>query len=341
MNRREITAALTLGLCLSLCRTADAQTVEEFYHGKQVHMIVGHPAGGDYDLGGRLLAKYLTRYIPGNPVVVVQNMPTAASIVAANFLYKVAPKDGTVFGSFSRNVPSQAVMGLQNLEADPRRYQWLGATSLPSRVCIVREQSSVKSADDLFSKDLMVAGGGAGSSLSIVPTVLSQTLGMKFHIVEGYQGAPDGLLAVERGEVDGMCNTYAAFRASSDQIRRGQIRVLFRAEEAPLADLPETPSIYQFVKTDAQAQLIRFIFSSVEFGRPYVMPPETPADRVLAMRKAFAEALADPELLAEARKLDLDMSFRPAAVVADLVDKLYATPPAMLEDVKKLVPAER
>ena len=339
MSATHAAAAFVLGLTAATASLADP--VEDFYRGKQIHMIVGHPAGGDYDLGGRLLAKYLPKYIPGNPVIVVQNMPTAASVVAANYLYKVAAKDGTAFGSFSRNIPGQAVMGLQNLEADPRKYQWLGATSLPGRICLVRGQSPVKSAEDLFDKEAVMAGAGPGSSLSIVPSVLTQTIGMKFKIVEGYQGAPDGLLAVERGEVDGICNTFGALRLKPEQLRSGQYRVLFRAEEAPFAALPDVPSIYKFIKTEQQAQLIRFIFSSVEFGRPYVMPPEAPADRVQAMRKAFGAALSDPDLLAEARKLDLDMSFRPAEAVAGLVDKLYATPPAMLEQVKKLAPAER
>jgi tripartite-type tricarboxylate transporter receptor subunit TctC len=335
------TALLTLAIAALSVQAVAAETVEEFYRGKQVHMIIGHPAGGDYDLGGRLLAKYLLKYIPGNPAIVVQNMPGGAGIVAANYLYKVAPKDGTVFGSFSRNLPSQAVLGLANIEADPRRFAWLGATALPSRICVDREASAVKSADDLFTHELITAGTGAGSSGSIVPTVLNRVLGTKFRIVEGYQGTPDALLAVERGEVDGVCNSYATFRSSIDQIKSGKIRVLFRAEEAPLVEMPEVPSIYRYAKTEAQRQFMRFIFSSVEFGRPYVMPPETPGDRVQAMRKAFVDALNDPELVAEARQLDIDMTFRPAEAVADLVEKLYGTPPRMLDEVRKLVPDER
>jgi tripartite-type tricarboxylate transporter receptor subunit TctC len=333
--------AALLAATLAAITPAGAETVEEFYRGKQVRMIIGHPAGGDYDLGGRLLARHLSKHIPGNPTIVVQNMPTAASIAAANYLAKAAPRDGTVFGSFSRNVPSQAVMGQSNLEADPRQYVWLGATSLPGRVCVVRNESPVKSVDDLFNRETIVAGAGPGSSLSIVPTVLNHALKTKFKIVEGYQGAPDALLAVERGEVEGVCNTYGALKASGDHIRTGRVRVIFRAEEAPFAELPNVPSIFEYSKTDAATQLMRFIFSSVEFGRPYVMPPETPADRADAMRKAMAAAAKDPELLAEAAKLDLDMTFQTGEAVAALVNKLYATSPHILDEVKKLVPNQR
>ena len=335
------TAFLAFGLTAAVTFPGAAETVEEFYRGKQVRMIIGHPPGGDYDLGGRLLARHLSKHIPGNPTIVPQNMPTAASIAAANYLYKVAPKDGTAFGSFSRNVPSQAVMGQANLEADPRKFVWLGATSLPGRVCVVRAESPVKSIEDLFTRETVVAGAGPGSSLSIVPAVLNHALGTKFKIIEGYQGAPDALLAVERGEVEGVCNTYGALKASGDHIRTGRVRVILRAEEAPFAELPDVPSIFNYAKSDAQAQLMRFIFSSVEFGRPYVMPPETPTDRAEAMRKAIAETMTDPEMLAEAIKLDLDMSFQSAESVAGLVEKLYATSNHILVEVRKLVPDQR
>ena len=336
-----IHAVLTLGALLAFGVSGKADPIEDFYRGKQLRMIVGHPAGGDYDLGGRLLAKYLTRHLPGHPGVIIQNMPTAASIAAANYLYKIAPNDGTVFGSFSRNVANQAILGLPSLEADPRRYAWLGATSLPGRVCVTRAASATKSASDIFTAETLMAGAGPGSSLSIIPAVANHVLGAKFHIIEGYVGTVDGILAVERGEVDGICNTYGALKASGDHISSGRVRVLFRAEEAASADVPDAPSIFEFAKTEAQAQLMRFVFSSVEFGRPYVMPPDTPVDRVKAMRKAFADSAADPELIEEARKINLDMSYRPAEALVALVDKLYATPSGLLDEVRKLAPAER
>src|SRR5262245_49799449 len=170
-----------------------AQAQFDFYRGKQIRMVIGHPVGGDYDIGGRLLAKYLARHIPGQPAIIPQNMPAAGSIVAANFLQAQAPSDGTVFGSFSRNFPNQALMGLPLVEADPRRFIYLGAPSLPSRVCVAWHTAKVRKLDDLFTHELIVSAS-AGSSLSIVPTVLNHVLHTRFRIIEGYKGIADSII---------------------------------------------------------------------------------------------------------------------------------------------------
>jgi tripartite-type tricarboxylate transporter receptor subunit TctC len=332
-----LTALLGVVAFLGVQSDANAQSPEEFYRGKQVRIIIGHPVGGDYDIGTRLLAKYLPKHIPGNPGVIVQNLPTAASVAATNAVYNVEPKDGTVIGSFSRNVPSQAVLGHAGLKADPRQFQWIGATSLPSRACASWSTSTVKKAQDVFDRELIVPGGGPSSAMSLIPTILNHVLGAKFRIVEGYRGFPDGMLAMQRGEVEGICSNYSGIAVHDDLIRSGKITFLFHTEDTPLAEQPEMPSIYPFVKTEEQAQLVRFVFSSVEFGRPYVFAPGVPADRVATMRTAFKAAVADPDLLAEATKANLDMSFQSAERLAALVDKLYATPPQALEVIKKLV----
>ena len=317
---------------------ASSQASQDFYKNKQIRMIVGHPVGNDYDLAGRFLARYLAKHIPGEPVIIVQNMPAAASIAAANFLFAQAPRDGTVFGSFSRNVPSQALMGQANLEADPRRFNWLGATSLPARVCVRWVTSPVKAPADLFSQDFIVGGAGAGSSLSILPTVFNHVLGTKFRLVLGYKGTTDVVLAMERGEVQGACASYGQFRIYEQQIRDGKMLFLLRAEESPIPEIPDVPSIFDFAKTTEQRQLMRFIFSSTELGRPYAFPPDVPKDRVEIIRKAFAEALQDPALLAEASRMKMDMSYRPPDQLERLVTQLYETPPDLIDTIKKLVP---
>jgi tripartite-type tricarboxylate transporter receptor subunit TctC len=330
-------AAVVLTLVVSFGDYEDA-SAQDFYKNKQIRMIIGHPAGNDYDLAGRFLARYLTKHIPGEPVIIVQNMPAAASIAAANFLYTQAPRDGTVLGSFSRNVPSQARMSQTNLEADPRRFNWLGATSLPARVCVRWVTAPVKAPADLFTQEFIVGGAGAGSSLSILPTVFNHVLGTKFRLILGYKGTTDTVLAMERGEVQGACASYGQFRIYEQLIRDGKLTFLLRAEESPIPEIPDVPSIFDFAKTTEQRQLMRFIFSSTEFGRPYVFPPEVPKDRVEIMRKAFADALQDPALLAEAARMKMDMSYRPPDQLERLVTQLYETPPELIETVKKLVP---
>ena len=333
---RSISWVLAIGLALGAPATVLAQG--DFYRGKQIRLVSGHPVGGDYDVGARFLAKHLSRHIAGQPVIVVQNMPAAASVAAANFIYNQAPRDGTVIGSFSRNLASQARMGLPNIESDPRRFNWLGGYSLPSRVCVNWHTSPVKTIDDLFAREMITAGGGATSSLSIIPTVLNHVLGTKFRIVEGYKGIRDAALAIERGEVEGVCMSYAQFNDYQHLVREGKLRILLHAEEMPIPDIPQVPSIYAFAKTEAQRQLLRFVFASAEFGRPYVLPPETPADRVALLRKAFADLAQDPLMLAEAEKAKIDMTYLPPARLEELVASLYRTPPDLIETVKKLVP---
>ena len=337
---RCYTAPMRLAALLAclLAAPAGAQSPEEFFRNKQIRMVVGHPAGADYDTGARLLARYLGNHLPGKPGIVVQNMPAAGSIVAANYLYAQAPRDGLTFGSFSRNIPNQAILGQANLEADPRRFNWLGATSQPGRVCVVSEISPVQTMDDAFTTEALMAGAGPGASLSIVPNVLNQVLGTKFRVIDGYNGPNDAVFAMERGEVHGVCNSFSQFRPHQHLITSGKIRVLFRVEEAAFVAMPDAPTIYSRAKTAGQIDLLRFVFASTGFGRPYVLPPDAPADRVEAFRTAFEAAVRDPGLLAEAKQAQIDMAPRSAGELVSLIGKLYATPAATIETVRKIIP---
>jgi tripartite-type tricarboxylate transporter receptor subunit TctC len=329
-------SALTLACGLSL--SAHGQGAPDFYKNKQMRLIVGHAVGNDYDVGARLLAKHLPKHIPGQPSIIIQNMPQAASLVAANYVYTQAPRDGTVIGSFSRNYPIQAMLSPQHVEADPRRFNWLGAISFPGRLCAVWFTSTIKTPADLLTQPLIVGGTGAGSSLAILPTVFNHVLGTKFRIVEGYRSTQEVILAAERGEVQGLCASLAQFRSYDRLLREGKLRIIWRAEEAAMPEIPDVPSVYDYVKTDEQRQFMRFVFSSVEFGRYYVFPPDVPKERVELLRRGIAAAANDPELIAEAEKMKLDMSYRAPDHLERLVANLYATPPAVVEAVKKLVP---
>jgi len=334
-------AAIALGLACAAALAAAPARAEDFYKGKQLRLIAGFPAGNDYDLGARLLAKYLPKYIPGEPGIIVQNMPQAASVAAANFLYNQAPRDGTVLGSFSRNIVNDALTGQPNLDVDPRRFNWLGATSRPARVCVRWYTAPVETPADLFTHEFIVGAAGATSSLAILPTVFNNVLGTRIRIVQGYQGMGDTMLAVERGELQGLCASYQQFRVSEQLIKDGKLKFLLRAEESPIAAIPDVPSIFDYAKTDEQRQLMRFVFSSTEFGRPYVFPPEVPRDRVDIMREAIARAVRDPELVAEAAAIKMDMTYTGPDRLQELVAKLYATPPDVVAKVKALLPNEK
>jgi tripartite-type tricarboxylate transporter receptor subunit TctC len=341
MRKPTVASALLLGAALIFqLSPAAAQSVANFYKDKQVRIIIGNAAGGDYDIGGRLLARHLSAHIPGNPTVIVQNMPGASTVAATNYLYNKAPRDGTVFGSFSRNIASQAVIGKMNIEADVRKFNWIGGSSLPGRVCMVSSKSGVTSAKDVFTREVIMAGSGPGSSLSIVPIALNNVLGTKFKLVEGYQGSAAAMLALERGEVEGICHTHGVFQSHHSQmVKEGKLKIILHVEDTPFEEDPSVPSIYEFAKTEKQKQMLRFLFSSTEFGRPYVAPPEVPAERVAALRKAFADTLKDPALIEEAKKMSVDMTYRPAEELEKLVAALYATPKETIEELEKIVPA--
>jgi tripartite-type tricarboxylate transporter receptor subunit TctC len=335
-------AAALLGSALSVA-SAHAESVEEFYRGKQIRLIVGNAVGADYDLGARLLARHLARYLPGNPAIVVQNMPGAASLGAANFIGSVAPKDGTVFGSVSRNLPSQAVIGRAALKVDPREFQWVGSSGTNTVVCYVRAASTLRRADDLFTRDLIVGGIGSGSTQSMVPTALQRLLGMRFKVVEGYKGNADALVALERGEIEGLCSGLSPLRTThASLIKEGRIRLLLHSGTAPLPEAPDVPSFYDFAKSEKQQkqqQILRFLFSNDDFGRPYFAPPGIPADRLSALRAGFAATLNDPALTAEAVRVQLDMTYRPPEALETFVKELYTTPPDVIREIQEIVPS--
>lgn len=317
---------------------AHGQGSPNYYEQKQVRLIIGHPAGGDYDLGGRLLGKYLGKHIPGAPVIVAQNMPGAASILTANYLYNQAPQDGTVFGSFARPLVTQAVLGTPNILADFRRFAWIGGTAAPSpRVCAVWHSKTVQTADDLFRHELIVAGTGPGSGPSMVPLVLNEVINTKFKLVEGYNGNPQAHLAMERGEVEGVCRSLGIYVPFDEKLRSGDIRLLLNISAEALRDHPNVPSVYDYAKSPEQRDILRFVFASEEFVRPYVLPPNVPTERVEIIRRAFADTLKDPELLADAKKTGLDMTYQPHQKFIKLVDELYNAAPSLIARVKKMM----
>ena len=324
--------------CLLVAPLAHAQSEQDFFQNKQIRMIVGFAAGNEYDVGARLLARHWARQIPGNPNIIVQNMPQAASIVAANYMATQAPTDGTMIGALTRNLVNQALLGHPNLVADPRKLIWLGGTSFPGRVCVAGKNAPPQSAADVFTRELIVGSNGAGNSTNILPTVFNHLLNAKFKLIEGYRGTADIVLAIERGEVQGVCASYGQFRSYAKSFEDGKLRILFRAEEVVMPEIPNAPSIYDFAKTEEEKQFMRFVFSSTEYGRPYVLPPGVPAERVRTLRKAFADAVKDPELMAEAQKARVDMSFRSPEDLEAITAALYRTPPELIEAVKKLLP---
>ncbi len=305
---------------------ARAESVEDFYRGKTVTLVIGYSVGGGYDLYGRLVARYLGKYIPGQPNVVPQNREGAGSLRAAIYIFNAAPKDGTVIGTFSR---SMAVAPLLN-EApfDASKFTWLGSVSTDVNVCMTWKTSPIKTWDDMLSKQFTLGGLGAGADPDIFALMFKNVFGAKIKLVTGYPGTNDVALAMERGEVDGMCGlSWSTVKTRHTDWLKGQkVNIPVQAGLHKENDIASVPSVMDLVKTPEQTQIVRLILASQEMARPFAAPPGIPEDRKRALIEAFAKTMKDPDFLAEAAKIQADVNPVSAASIESLVAEVYKTP---------------
>ena len=333
--KQKVAAILSLLGALAPC-AARADAIEEFYRGRQMKAIVGNPAGGDYDNWMRLLTRHWPRFIPGRPNFVVQNMPGAGQIIASNYLANAAEKDGSVIGLTERALPYLLLMGDQNIRFDPRKFNWIGSPEQTNRGCFVTSKSPVTTAKELFEKEVLMGGAGAGTSITNTPILLSKLLGMKFKLVEGYGSGEHVVLAMERGELHGLCQTVAGIKATKPgAIERGEIKVLFTMEHDPVPGL-NAPTIYEFTRTKEQRDIIALYDSSLELGRPLVAPPGVPPERVEALRRSFDAMMVDPEFLADAKRARFEITPRKGEKLQQVVEEIMATPKSIVDQAKAL-----
>ena len=320
-------AALTLATGVALAPSLlKADPIEDFYKGRQMKAIVGNPPGGDYDNWVRLLVRHWGRFIPGKPNFIVQNMPGAGQIIATNFIANSAEKEGSVVGLTERALPYLSLMGDQNIRFDPRKINWIGSS----------EHAPAKTAEDLFTIETLMGGAGAGTSVTNTPILLNKLLGMKFKLVEGYGSAENVVLAMERNELHGLCQTVAGIRNSKPGwIEGGKLKVLFTMEHDAVAGL-NVPTIYQFTKTEEQREIISLYDSSLELGRPIIAPPGVPAERVEALRRSFDAMMVDPEFLEDAKRLRYEITPRKGEKLQQVVEELMNTPKRIIDRTVEL-----
>ena len=334
MRLKAIAAAVSALVALS--PPAPANPVEDFYRGKQIRFIISSATGGDYDQWSRIIARHLGKHIPGNPTIIPQNMPGAGQIIATNHLFNQAAQDGTVIGMIGRNLPNDALIKKEGVRFDPIKFNWLGSPELTNRVCAAIQGAPVQKAQDLFQHELLVGGAGAGTAVSNTPVLLARLLGMKFKLVEGYGNSQAVLLAMERGEVQGICQSLSSLRGSRpDWFESGKLKVLFNTERQPVPGL-NAPSVFDYAKSEEQRRILSLYTSSVEFGRPIVAPPNVPKERVEALRKALADTLKDPELLDEAKKQGMEMTYVSGPELETLIADLMSTPADIVEKMREL-----
>jgi tripartite-type tricarboxylate transporter receptor subunit TctC len=333
--------ALAVVTLLVFAGPACAQdAVAQFYKGQTVTIIVGSSAGGGYDLYGRLVARHLGKHLPGHPTVAVRNMPGAASNVAAAHVYGVAPKDGTVIGAiFMGAVVEPLFGGKTRATHDPGRFNYVGNANRDTYMCIVRGDAPVKAFTDAFERELIMGGTAEGASTRDYAVMLKNLLGVKFKIVAGYTGSREINLAIERGEVQGGCGqTWSSVAATYPAwFRDGTVKVLAQEDVEGHPDLNRqgVPRTLDFAKTPEQRQILELVYSQSRFGRPYVVAPDVPPDRVVALRRAFMATMRDPELMTEAERIKLDTFSIPGDELQTLIAKLYATPADIVEKARQ------
>jgi tripartite-type tricarboxylate transporter receptor subunit TctC len=311
-----------------------ADSVEAFYKGKTMQLLIGFGPGGGYDLYGRAVARHMGRFIPGNPSLVPQNMAGAGSVRAASSLYNAAPKDGSVIGTFSRGIIVDTLLGANKGMFDAQNFGWIGSVTNEVSVCGFSRRSGIQTWDDMLSKDTTVGSSGTADDLGVYANVLRSVFDAKLKLVSGYPGTADILLAVERGELGGLCGwSWSTLKSRSKALYESkEIAVPVQLGLSPHEDLAGVPLITTLTKDPTKSAVLRLIFSRQTMARPFAAPPGLPEERLRALRTAFDATMKDKDFLAEAQRLDLEVRPVSGLEIDALVANLAKTP----VDIRKL-----
>jgi len=332
--RRVRSTSIAFGIVAALlAQPAFAAGVEDFYRGKTISLVIGYSVGGGYDLYGRLLARHMGKYIPGQPTIVPQNMTGAGSMRAASFLYAAAPKDGTVFGTFGRTIATAPLLAPTSAPLDATKLTWLGSITNEVSLCATWHASAVKTWQDALDKPINMGGEGTGADPDVYALLYKNVFGAKWKLIAGYHGTNDIMLALERGEVDGLCGlSWSTLKARRMQwLNDKKIIIINQAALKKQPELPDIPLASDLTQDREKLQILKLFLASQEFARPFAAPPDIPADRKAALIAAFEQTMRDAEFLAEAQKLSMDVNPLSANAVSDLIAELYATPKPVVE----------
>lgn len=321
--------------------TAQAQTPAEFYKGKTVTVYIGFSPGGTYDLFGRMVARHLGRHIPGAPVVIGSNMPGAGGLTATNYMFRAAPKDGTAIAITTQNIAIEEALKNKGVQYKANEFNWIGRATSNIEVHVLSTKSPGHTIEGAKKHETPVASTGPGSPSDSYPRLLNATLGTKYKVIRGFPGSTDGLLAVERGEMDGALtswNTMKSTRMNWLTEKRAFIPIQYVMKRSP--ELKDVPTPIELATNDADRKLLAFAISSAEIGRSFLAPPGVPADRVAALREAFNAAMKDKALLAEVEKAQLDFEPATGEELAKIIADTLAIDAETLERMRKITTAE-
>lgn len=303
-----------------------AETVEEFYKGKTVKFIISSGAGGGYDAYARSLVRHISKHIPGNPTIVPQNMPGAGGLRAANFIYNVAPKDGSLLAVVHRGVPMVPLLGIKGAQFEATKFNWIGSLNNEVSVCVSWHTVAQKTVQDAMNKELIIGGSGANDTEGF-PAVMNNIIGTKFKIISGYPSGTAINLAMERREVDGRCGwSWSSVKTQHpDWLEDKKVNILMQMSLTKHPELPNVPLVMDMAKSEQDKKVLELVFARQVMGRPVLMPPEVPADRVATIRKAFDATIKDPAFIADMKKQKLELTPISGLEIQALIKKVYAT----------------
>ena len=330
----QLARVLMVSACFAAAPASAQQAVVDFFRGRQIEIIVGSSAGGGYDTYARLIAHHFGSHIPGNPSVVVQNMPGAGSAKSVGYVYAVAPKDGTAIAAFYPPVILAPLLEAAGAQFDPLKINYLGSANSETYLCFVRSDAPVKTFTQALTREVILGASAEGGTARDLPAMLNNLLGTRFRIITGYAGSKEITLAMERNEVQGACGIgWTGLPVLHPDWFEKQLVVLLA--QLSIAGHPElnrmgVPLAADFAKTEDDRKVMELIFSQGVYGRPYVLPPGVPRERIAALRQAFVDTLRDPALLTEAQRMQLDVDAMPGEELQALIARLYALPPAIV-----------
>jgi tripartite-type tricarboxylate transporter receptor subunit TctC len=307
---------------------ASAQAPQPFYKGKQIVMLIASGAGGGYDTYARALARYMPKYIPGNPTIVPKNVPGAGGLIAGNTLYNNNTADGLTFAALTNGVAMDPLFGEAAARFDAQKFAWLGSMGKLENICVTWQGSPITRIEQAKTREVPVSASGATGNSAIMPKIVNQFLGTKFKVIGGYTEGSGVTLALERREVDGVCGlSYSTLRTMRpDWFRDKKLNIILQIGLHKLKDLPDVPSAIDLVSDPDSKKVLELILIRQEMGRPFALPPGTPTDRVAILRSAFEAALKDPAFIAEAGELQLEIDPLTGREIADLLTTAYSAP---------------
>ncbi len=335
MNGRIGTLAI---LITTFSTQGSADSIEDFYRGKQLSMTIATSAGNDYDFRARLLARHMPKYIPGNPQILSRNMPGGGGIVATNWFAKLAPRDGTSLMMIQSNMMSAQALGTQGVAFDARKFFWIGNTSQTPNVINSWHTAEVKSVEDAKTKEL-VLGGSIGSASAVYPVLINKLIGTKFKLVTGYPGGNELNLALERGEIQGRgSNSWASWKSTRPQwLADKKLIIIVQVALQRAADLPDVPTMIELAQNDLDKEVARFISADTAVARAVVVTEETPPERIQSLRRAFDATVKDSEFLAEAAKTQMDISPLSGEESQKIAESIVNTRPEVIARARELL----